>query len=237
MHFAFEVATSSFVVAFVFDFLTLSPFLIVAILAVGLGTTVVSSTTTILISIVFFMFIFIILWKLIEISSFIVNAIAFMVNKFGWEDRRWARVTIEKLRFTIESLKQIKTKKIYWKLFGLSMLMRLAKYGTLHVLLASLLKTHGFTLKTLNFWKTILGITGAELTSALPIKGLGGYGTWESAWALTFRLMDFEPRLAIISGLGVHLITNLFEYSLGIISIIILVLPLIRKAKKKNNGS
>jgi len=77
-----------------------------------------------------------------------------------------------------------------------------------------------------------LGLSGAELTSALPIKGLAGFGTWESAWALTFRLMDFDPRLAVISGIGVHLITNVFEYSLGLGSILILAWPYLRKKRK-----
>jgi hypothetical protein len=82
-------------------------------------------------------------------------------------------------------------------------------------------------MKKLSFWKTILGTTGAELTSALPVKGLGGFGTWESAWALTFRLMDFDPELAILSGIGVHLLTNLFEYTLGIAAVLVLVFPLL----------
>jgi hypothetical protein len=71
------------------------------------------------------------------------------------------------------------------------------------------------------------------MTGALPVKGIAGFGTWESGWALTFRLMDFEPRIAIISGIGVHLISNMFEYSLGILSILILTLPFIHMKKEK----
>jgi hypothetical protein len=89
----------------------------------------------------------------------------------------------------------------------------------------------------MSIWKTILGITGAELTSVLPVKGIAGFGTWESAWALTFQLMKFQPDIAIISGIGVHLITNIFEYSLGIISILILLLPFLRKKELKKNNS
>jgi len=85
----------------------------------------------------------------------------------------------------------------------------------------------------LRFWKLILGINGAELTSVLPIKGLAGFGTWESAWALTMGMMGFEERIAILSGLGVHLVTNLFEYALGIGSLFILALPLLRNKSHK----
>jgi hypothetical protein len=100
-------------------------------------------------------------------------------------------------------------------------------------LLFSLLRSHGFSIKNLSIWKTILGITGAELTSALPIKGIAGFGTWESAWALTFRMMNFDQEIAIISGIGVHLLTNLFEYTLGIVAILILVIPLLIRKRKK----
>jgi hypothetical protein len=62
----------------------------------------------------------------------------------------------------------------------------------------------------------------------LPVKGIAGFGTWESAWAIAFQLMDFDQRLAILSGIGVHLLTNLFEYSLGIMSILILAFPLLK---------
>jgi len=43
---------------------------------------------------------------------------------------------------------------------------------------------------------------------------------------LTFNLLGhLDSQIAIISGFSVHLITQLFEYSLGIISIIVLYLP------------
>lgn len=144
------------------------------------------------------------------------------------------KTSTEKIRLTINNLDQIKHKKIYWPIFFLSLCIRLAKYSSLYFLLFSLLRGHGFSYKNLSFWKTILGITGAELTEALPIKGIGGFGTWESGWALTFKLLSFEPRIAILSGIGVHVITNLFEYMLGIASILILTLPYIRKGKAES---
>jgi hypothetical protein len=46
--------------------------------------------------------------------------------------------------------------------------------------------------------------------------------------------MGFDPRLAIVSGIGVHLLTNLFEYSLGLASILILAWPYLRKSRKNS---
>jgi hypothetical protein len=46
-------------------------------------------------------------------------------------------------------------------------------------------------------------------------------------------MMGFEPRIAILSGLGVHLVTNLFEYALGIGSLLILALPVLKNRRHK----
>lgn len=235
LNFSFEKATSTFVLAFILDFLTLSPFLVVAVLAVGLGTSSISTAALLWISLAFFAIVFFVFWKVIPISRFLLMIYQRLLRLLKTENKKGARVTVEKFRATIESLSLINQRKIYFPIFVLSLFIRLAKYISVYALFFSLLRSHGFALHELSFWKFILGISGAELTSALPVKGLAGFGTWESAWALTFRLMNFDPRLAIISGIGVHLLTNIFEYSLGIVSILILAWPYLRKIRNKDD--
>lgn len=221
LKYSFEAATSSFVVAFILDFLTLSPFLVFSILVVGLGTTSISNMTLLLIAFLFFVILFLVFWKMTQLARFILKIFRWMLKVFRQEERKWAETSVEKIHLTIEELFRIRKRKIDLPLFILSLGIRLVKYLSLYILLFSLLRSHGFSLENLSFFKTILGITGAEMSSALPIKGIGGFGTWESAWALTLMLMGFEKRIAILSS-GIHLITNLFEYALGISSILIL---------------
>jgi uncharacterized membrane protein YbhN (UPF0104 family) len=235
LNFPFETATSTFVLAFILDFLTLSPFLIVAVVAVGLGSTTISTPALLLISLAFFILIFIILWKIIPLSRVALRVYQRVLALLKCENKRFAAISVEKLRLTIASLGQFQERKIYWPIFALSLLIRLAKYISLYALFYALLRSHGYSLHDLSFWKLILGLSGAELTSALPVKGLAGFGTWESAWALTYRLMNFDPRLAIISGIGVHLLTNIFEYSLGTASILILAWPYLNKSRDNND--
>lgn len=227
-----ELAASTFVVAFVFDFLTLSPFLILAILLVGLGTTSVSSLALLLLASAFLLLIYIILNQIVPLSKVFLNVYTFCLKSFKLHTKAMAETSKNKIRLTIDELEHIKRRNIQWPLFLLSLVIRAAKYGSLYFLLLSLLHNFGFSFKQINFWKTILGITGAEMTGALPIKGIAGFGTWESGWALTFQLMDFEQKIAILSGIGVHLVSNIFEYSLGIISILILTLPFLIHKKE-----
>lgn len=231
MKYSFEAASSSFVVAFILDFLTLSPFLAFAILAVGLGKTSISNGTLLVISFVFFLLVFVLFWQAVAICGISLRFYRWLLKLLRKDRKIWAEVSVRKLQLTIDELKRIKKRRIGWPLFFLSLGIRFAKYSSLFLLLYALLRSHGFSLANLSFSKTILGITGAELTSALPIKGIGGFGTWESAWALTLVLMGFEKRIAILSS-GVHLITNLFEYILGIGSIFYLTLCHSRKKER-----
>ena len=234
MKYSFQSASSSFVVAFVLDFLTLSPFLAFAILSVGLGKTSISNGTLLAISFIFFLLVFLVYWKVEKISGIALKVYQWLLRVIKQDKKKWAEVSVHNFLLTIDELNKIKERRIGWPLFVLSLGIRLAKYSALFFLLYALLRSHGFSLENLSLSKTILGITGAELTSALPIKGIGGFGTWESAWAFTLMLMGFEKRIAILSS-GVHLITNLFEYALGIGSI--LLLTLIRSQKKRNTKS
>jgi len=223
LKFSFEAASSSFVIAFVLDFLTLSPFLVLSLLSVGLGRTPVSNRTILAISLAFFLLVFLIFWKIVKLAAIALDLYRKLLKLIRWDEKKWAELSVTKIRSTIEDLQKIKDRRIAWPLFILSLGIRLTKYGALFILLYALMRSHGFSLGNLSFSKTILGITGAELTSALPIKGIGGFGTWESAWALTLMLMGYEQRIAILSS-GVHLITNLFEYVLGTASILYLSL-------------
>ena len=233
--FAFETAASTFVVAFILDFLTLSPFLVAAVMAVGLGSDLISGPTLLSVSLAFFGLIFLALWKIVPLARVLLAVYRRILRLFGAEEKKLARHSLEKFELTIQSLSLIRRRRMFFPVFLLSLFIRLAKYVSVYFLFFGLLRSHGFALTDLSFWVFILGISGAEMTSALPVKGLAGFGTWESAWALTFRLMGFDARLAILSGIGVHLFTNVFEYALGIGSILVLASPYLRKKRGKND--
>jgi uncharacterized membrane protein YbhN (UPF0104 family) len=229
--FRFEQATATFVTAFVLDFLTISPFLVTAVLSVGLGANAISNTALLAVALLFFLAVLALFWKIVPVSRFVFSVYQRFLAAFRLQEKKFSALSRDKFELTIQSLASIRGEKKSLPIFALSLLIRLAKYISVFSLFYALLRSHGFSLPDLSFWTFILGLSGAELTSALPIKGLAGFGTWESAWVLTFRLMSFDGRLAILSGIGVHLLTNLFEYSLGIASILILAWPYLRKPR------
>ncbi len=231
--FAFETATSSFVLALVLDFLTISPFLIVSLLIVGVGAKAISGPFLLIISAAFFLIIGIIFWKIVPIARLGLVFLSRLLSALRVAQKKSVLIAMEKLEKTVATLAQVRSAGIDVPIFVLSLLIRLAKYVSIYALFYAFLKAHRYSLHDLSFWVFILGLSGAELTSALPVKGLAGFGTWESAWALAFRLLGFDPKLAVISGIGVHFLTNLFEYTLGLASILVLVCPYLRRRRKR----
>jgi len=228
MNISFNTATSSFIVAFVYDFISLSPFLILAIIAVGLGTTSLATPLMLLFSILFLVIMLVIYWQLLGLCRIFIAIYRFVLRKIKCDQKEWAVVSIEKLQLTVTDISQIRKRRTDLPVFLLSIGIRIAKYGSLYVLLFALLQVYGYTLGSLSIWKTILGITGAEMTGYLPIKGLAGFGTWETGWTLILTLLGFDSRIAVLSS-GIHLVTNLFEYILGLLSILFLALPFTKK--------
>jgi len=225
----FEAAASSFAISVLLDFLTLSPFLIAALLLGGLGASVLPAGPTLLIALVFFLIMIVIMLRMPQLLMGAARLLRAVFHRLGIDRKSWTEQAASKLESTSADVRSIRARRIEAPVYGLSLLIRLTKYGALFFLLFALLHSHGYSIGDLSFPKTILGITGAEMSSVMPIKGIGGFGTWESAWALTFRLLGFDAGLAVISGIGVHLITNLFEYALGVVSLLLLYFPFRRK--------
>ena len=229
-----ELGTSTFVLAAVFDALALSPLLLLAIFAVGLGQTLLSTTQFAAFALSFLLLLALLLAWLTSLLRLALRVGSALVRALGVGHRWGIGYLVEKVRLTVDAVEAIERRGIYTAVFLLSFLLRLLKYGSLYFLLHALLVNQGFPLAALSFWKVLLGIAGAELSANLPIQGIAGLGTWETAFALAFRLMGYEERIAIVAGFGLHLVTQLFEYSLGGLAILLLALPALGQWRRRS---
>jgi glycosyltransferase 2 family protein len=102
---------------------------------------------------------------------------------------------------------------------GLSFIVKLAKYISLFVLFAGMTGA-GFGWRSFSLFS--FGVAGAELSSFLPIQGLAGLGTWEAAFALVAGKIGLALENPFLTALVVHLVTQVWEYSLGLAALWIL---------------
>lgn len=62
----------------------------------------------------------------------------------------------------------------------------------------------------LNFWTAVVGMLLAIVLIALPIQGVGNFGSFELAWAAIFVALGAPVAAAVSSGFAVHLIILFF---------------------------
>ncbi|MDD8027284.1 MAG: hypothetical protein PHI34_12300, partial [Acidobacteriota bacterium] len=206
---------------FLIDFLTLGPFVLLAVLSVGRSADFPAGLLLGLAG-VFFLAMVAAVWKLVPILEFVLRSGERLAARFGWEGKKawpWFR---DKTRATAAAVDDLRSRRIGLPVLGLSLLIRLAKYASVFALLWALLARQGIGPSDIGFGRLILVLTGAEMTSAFPVKGLADFGTWESAWALGFKWMGLGAGLAVVSGIGIHLITTLFEAALGLAALLVL---------------
>lgn len=222
----FEIAASSFLMASIFDLIVIFPILFFAIFIIGDNSLPFMSPFFIIISFLLFTSMILFLSFLSNIIKIFTDLLSLFFKKLGVEENLRLKVLKEKLLLTAGDIENIWARKLFTPLFLSSLAVRIFKYSSLYFLLHSVLVHLNYKMVDLNFLKVFLGILGAEFSAMLPVHGLAGIGTWESAWALTFKLLGFfDMNVAIISGFGVHITAQVFEYSLGILSIIVLYLP------------
>ncbi|MCK4761508.1 MAG: flippase-like domain-containing protein [Candidatus Aminicenantes bacterium] len=103
--------------------------------------------------------------------------------------------------------------------FVLSFFIRLIKYVFVYILFEGLVRI-GFSLHHFSLFS--FGLAGTELSSLIPIQGLGGFGTWELAFSLIFKALEIPAANLKEAGFVIHIVTQVWEYSIGIAALVYL---------------
>ena len=150
-----------------------------------------------------------------------------LFQKYGRTSGGFGRKILLMLESTEREIRGAREAGIYGSLLLLSICVRAFKYGSLYVLLFALVAPLGYALEQLSVPKVFLGLCSAELAASLPISGIAGFGAYEGAWALVFNLLGFE-RIAEITSISHHLITQVYGYTLGGVALLVLLLPVFK---------
>jgi uncharacterized protein (TIRG00374 family) len=70
----------------------------------------------------------------------------------------------------------------------------------------------------ISFFKLLFGSTVAVIANALPIGGIGNWGTLEVGWAAGFLMTGLSKEQAIATGFGVHILIFITSALLGLLS-------------------
>ena len=121
--------------------------------------------------------------------------------------------------------------------FALSFFIRIIKYVFIYILFESVVQI-GWGFKIFSIFSFSLAIT--ELSSLLPIQGLGGFGTWELAFAVSFGAMfntfDISRVTLQSAGFVIHITTQVWEYFIGLAALLYLQLQNRGKVQNLDNS-
>ncbi len=210
-----EKVLPSFAVSFLFDVIAIIPLLLLSLFSIG-WTYFNKFLILIPISLAMLTAFLLLLYFLPAIFK-IISKLCLKIPFFN----KMAATFVE----TAGEIEQIKKSGIYLSVFSLSLAVRLCKYAKLYFLLLALLDIWGYGWKEIGFGRFFLGVSGAEFSASLPISGIAAFGAYEGTWAFMFHMLGFPKKLAVLTGISHHLITQAYGYLLGAISLLILLLP------------
>lgn len=114
--------------------------------------------------------------------------------------------------------------------FFLSLLIRLIKYMFVFILFEGIVRIgvglHSFAIFS-------FGLAGTELSSLLPIQGIGGFGTWELAFAFIFKALEIPAENLREAGFVIHITTQVWEYFIGLLAFLYLFIEKRGKREKR----
>jgi hypothetical protein len=211
-----EAAVASFALAFVLDTLTLGPFLLVALLVVGVAP--LSPALLIGGSLAVF----------VGASAALVllaPALRVAARAAGHLPGRLARVATP-LAGAAAEVGRLAARRVLGPALVLSVLLRLAKYGAYYCLLEALLVGQGHASDGLGFARVFLSLAGAEMAASLPLPAIASLGPYEAAGALGFSYwLGLPAELAILAAAAFHGLSQLHDYSLGLLALLWIMAP------------
>ena len=193
-------------VARMFDFITISLlFFISALMIRDLPEMILKAVWVI----AFFMVsIVIVLITLLCFGNSFINLVRNFFRRFNLEKKYFVDYLLRKGEEMVEHFEEIKTTGKIIELVIISVGIWLFLYSLNYTLIRAMDIN-------LYFFAVLLGSTFAIFTTVLPIQGIGGFGTFESGWAVGFITMGLAKEVAISSGFGYHLIILIYFLILG----------------------
>ncbi len=133
----------------------------------------------------------------------ILTAGSFLIGKIGeWaglRNRKAIQWIQRKIHQIAEDFYAIQARKTYCSVSLVSLGSWVAIFFVFYALM------RGFGLEV-SLVKLVFGSTIAIIANALPISGLGNWGTLEAGWAAGFLIVGLSKEEAISSGFGVHMV-------------------------------
>jgi hypothetical protein len=206
-----EAGVASFALSFILDTLALAPLLVLALLIVGNAPlppmVLVGGSLAILLGSVAALWV---LAPILRLAATVTTRLPVVAGRLE-----------PLLRAAATEVEQRERARTLLPALGLSLLLRLTKYGAYYFLLVALLAARDEPGLHLTFVRVFLSVAGAELAASLPLPTLMSVGPYEAAGAAGFAFWLGLPReLATLAVTAFHGLSQIHDYGLGLLALV-----------------
>lgn len=217
-------ATTSFALAFLFDILALAPLLLVGAWALGSG-----GTLSLPVLIGGGLVLMVLSLGLIAAMSPVVRWGKGLFQPVAAKGIKWALFLCETADSVMRSLENAKQKKLFWKMLGTSMLVRMCKYTSFYFLILALLIPQGMERADVSIAPAFIALVSGEMAASLPVSGIGGFGAYEGTMTFVLVMLNFSTDLAATLAISHRLFTQVYGLLQGVVGLLILMLPMFNR--------
>ena len=235
--FPLEIGVSTLMIVLVFDLVIVFSLIVISIIVVLINKFSSSYLAVVLIALVLLIILLLVLFYFSKVIGFLLMMIEKILTRYRIGKNKAVQAIYKKMVDINKNIEIIQKRKIYWKVYLSSIVIRILKFVSYYMLIYAILRPKGYTFEDLNFWIIFLAVEAAEISAVLPTHALAGFGTYEGAFLLVLGVLGFT-----ITGIaweavafGYHIITLAFIVILGLIAMIILSMPFY-KVKENNSG-
>ena len=206
-----EAGVASFALSFILDTLAVAPLLVFALLVVGSApmppAVLVGGSLVILLASVAALWA---LAPLLRLGARIAQRLPGGVRRL-----------VPLLEAAADEVARRERARTLLPALGLSLLLRLTKYGAYYCLLAALLASRDQPGLTLGFLQVFLSVAGAEMAASLPLPTVMSVGPYEAAGAAGFAFwLGLPKELATLAVTAFHGLSQIHDYGLGLLALV-----------------
>jgi len=159
------------------------------------------------------------LFSLVYFGQHFLKLVRKVFSFIGFGKSRLVDWIIERGEEIVESFKVLKSWKSFFEHLFYSFFIWSVRFVLFYLI------TIGLGLD-IGVWVCIIGLILPIFSAFLPVQGIGGFGTIEGAWTLSFMALGVSKEAAILTGFGFHIVFLMYTLILGAYGFIV---PLILK--------
>ena len=122
-----------------------------------------------------------------------------------------------------EAIAKTRRSAIFVKVLTLSLVIRLLKYSALYTLFLAVVQHSLPAIADTSWIKVLAAIIGGEIGASLPLPTLMSFGTYEAGGTMVFSLLGLSEQDGLMSMLGVHIWSQVVDYSVGGICLMVII--------------